>query len=53
MRDFFWIPREDRKREWKRPFLEAPSPLENMPWEPPTEESGEDESAERVIIIDI
>jgi hypothetical protein len=56
VRHAFWIPREDRRideRHYERPYLEAPSPWENMPWnEQPPEPPKEDEGS-RVVIIDL
>ncbi len=54
MRDGFWIPTDDGARRDERPFLEAPSPFEYMPWEPMvSEDVCEDEEPSRVIIIEM
>ena len=53
MRDAWWRPQETRKEHVERPYLEAPSPSDWMPLEPPMVESADDEETPRVIIIDI
>lgn len=51
-----WRPRERREEESPRPWLEAPSPYDYRPLDPPRAETQKDEDEEegaRVIIIDI
>lgn len=52
MRDVFWKPATEREED-RRPFLEAPRPMVQMPWDPPCDDVREEDEAPRVVIIDI
>jgi len=52
MRIAWWQPHEQAESTFEQPYLEAPSPLDYLPFEPPQEEPKEEERP-RVIIIDI
>jgi len=54
MRSARWVPRERHEDEnVQRPWLEAPSPYDYRPMEPPRAETQEDDEGPRVIIIEI
>lgn len=48
----YWQPKDDWQGQYEQPFLEAPSPYDYLPMEPPREEAEEEESP-RVIIIEM
>ncbi len=51
----WWSPTDDRRSHFERPYLEAPSPYDYMPREPPRSECDEDgdDDTPRVIIIEM
>ena len=55
MKIAWWNPREETpKPRLERPYLEAPSPYDYMPREPPqSHDDDDDDESPHVIIIDI
>ena len=53
MRQVFWERRQEAPREYERPYLQLPNPMQYMPERQHDDASDEDEESPRVIIIDI
>ena len=53
MRQVFWEKGDEAPREYERPYLQLPNPMQYMPERRHDETSDNEDEAPRVIIIDI